>query len=92
MYAGQTVETAPTAELFAIPRHPYTAALLAALPEQATGRRLATIPGMVPGIADRPAGCLFHPRCPRATAVCTEAPPPLEDGVRCYHPLAGAPR
>ena len=64
MYAGQMVEEAPTAALFAAPRHPYTAALLDALPERALGRqRLPTIPGVVPGIDDRPAGCLFDPRC-----------------------------
>ncbi len=64
MYAGEVVEEAPTAALFAHPRHPYTAALLDALPERAVGAaRLPTIPGMVPGIADRPSGCLFNPRC-----------------------------
>ena len=55
MYAGQMVEEAPTERLFAAPRHPYTAALLAALPERALDRqRLPTIPGVVPGIDDRP--------------------------------------
>ena len=68
MYAGQMVEEAPTERLFAAPRHPYTAALLAALPERALDRqRLPTIPGVVPGIDDRPAGCVFHPRCGFAT-------------------------
>ena len=64
MYAGQMVEEQPTEALFAAPRHPYTAALLDALPERALGRgRLPTIPGVVPGIDDRPQGCLFNPRC-----------------------------
>ena len=68
MYAGQMVEEQPTEALFASPRHPYTAALLDALPERAMGRsRLPTIPGVVPGIDDRPSGCLFNPRCRFAT-------------------------
>ena len=52
-----------TRDLFADPHHPYTAALLAALPERATGRRLPAIPGVVPGQFDRPRGCVFSPRC-----------------------------
>ena len=62
-YAGQKVEEQPVSSLFETPRHPYTAALLAALPERATGRHLLTISGVVPGQFDRPAGCLFAPRC-----------------------------
>jgi dipeptide transport system ATP-binding protein len=92
MYAGQMVEEAQTARLFAAPRHPYTAALLAALPELAVDRqRLPTIPGVVPGIDDRPAGCVFHPRCKFATERCTAEPPAITRGatgrVRCYYPL-----
>ena len=93
MYAGQMVEEQPTAALFAAPRHPYTAALLDALPERAIGRaRLPTIPGTVPGIDDRPSGCLFNPRCRFATERCTAERPPLA-GVagaraRCHYPLA----
>jgi len=94
MYAGQMVEQQATEGLFNAPRHPYTTALLDALPERAIGRhRLPTIPGTVPGIDDRPAGCLFSPRCKFATARCaTEAPVP-QAGVRCHTPLddAGAP-
>ncbi len=62
--------------LFADPHHPYTAALLASLPERATGRLLPSIGGVVPGFYDRPEGCLFSPRCAYATALCrAEAPP-----------------
>jgi dipeptide transport system ATP-binding protein len=92
MYAGQMVEEAPTEALFAAPRHPYTAALLEALPERAIGRRrLPTIPGVVPGIADRPRGCLFNPRCRFATAHCVADVPVLAGPpgrrARCHYPL-----
>ena len=92
MYAGQVVEERATAELFAAPQHPYTAALLAALPERSAGEsRLATIPGMVPGLHDRPTGCLFNPRCVYANARCRAAGPmlrPWQGGkVRCHYPL-----
>ena len=92
MYAGQMVEEAQTARLFAAPRHPYTAALLAALPERALDRqRLPTIPGVVPGIDDRPSGCVFHPRCAlRHRALHGTEPPGITRGatgrVRCYYP------
>ena len=91
-YAGQKVEEQPVSSLFETPRHPYTAALLAALPERATGRHLLTIPGVVPGQFDRPAGCLFAPRCQFANQRCQGTKPtPL--GVeaafaRCHFPLA----
>ncbi|MEX0697917.1 MAG: ABC transporter ATP-binding protein [Dongiaceae bacterium] len=98
LYAGQQVEEQPVDRLFAAPRHPYTAALLDALPERSIGRRrLSTIAGVVPGIEDRPQGCLFHPRCGRAEARCRDERPSLTadaDGrlVRCHFPLAdGAP-
>jgi dipeptide transport system ATP-binding protein len=96
MYAGQQVEEQRVDALFAGPRHPYTAALLDALPERSIGRRrLATIPGVVPGIDDRPAGCLFNPRCGFVQERCRAERPALEsDGhgrlVRCHFPL-GAP-
>ncbi|MEE8505304.1 MAG: ABC transporter ATP-binding protein [Kiloniellales bacterium] len=97
MYAGQQVEERAVERLFGDPRHPYTAALLGALPERSVGhKRLPTIPGVVPGAGDRPAGCLFNPRCAYATQRCLRERPGLEpdsDGkVRCYHPLdTGAP-
>jgi dipeptide transport system ATP-binding protein len=96
MYAGQTVEEQRTDPLFAAPRHPYTAALLAALPERAMGRnRLPTIPGVVPGIDDRPQGCLFNPRCDYADDRCrTERPAlsgPEGTRARCHYPLSSPP-
>jgi peptide/nickel transport system ATP-binding protein len=82
MYSGKIVETAPTAELFENPRHPYTRGLIRSLPRQqmptaATGARLASIPGTVPDIAARPSGCAFRDRCPIAQPECALAPPPL---------------
>jgi dipeptide transport system ATP-binding protein len=92
MYAGQLVEENSVGELFGHPQHPYTNALLAALPERGQGlNRLPAIPGTVPGQFDRIQGCLFHPRCPYAQADCIEQQPPLggEPGrrVRCYYPV-----
>ncbi len=74
-YAGQQVEAQETFALFRDPHHPYTAALLAALPERASSKRLPSIPGMVPGQFDRPAGCQFAPRCLHATAHCRSVVP-----------------
>lgn len=90
-YAGQKIEEQPVAQLFDKPRHPYTAALLDALPERATDRLLPTIPGVVPGQFDRPIGCLFSPRCKFADATC-KSTPPMPGGadlgyVRCHYPL-----
>jgi dipeptide transport system ATP-binding protein len=95
MYAGQMVEEQATDDLFATPRHPYTAALLDALPERAMGRdRLPTIPGMVPGIEDRPSGCLFSPRCRFAFDRCAREKPGLvaigEARARCLTPLTAS--
>lgn len=91
MYAGQGMESRPTASLLQAPSHPYTAALLAALPEYADShRRLATIPGVVPGVTDRPDGCLFAPRCRFAFDRCAERPAlvtHLDGTVRCQAPL-----
>ena len=96
-YAGQQVEQQGVKGLFADPHHPYTAALLEALPERARkGVRLASIPGVVPGLFDRPAGCLFNPRCTFAVDRCrAEAPraAPARLGLaRCHFALEhGAP-
>ena len=97
MYAGQIVEERRADALFAAPEHPYTAALLAAMPERSTGEgRLATIPGVVPGLYDRPRGCLFAPRCRYTTRrACVERPElrPWADGkVRCHFPLGDPQR
>ena len=88
MYAGQVLETAPVPELFDAPQHPYTAALLAALPEHNRGaHRLDALPGIVPGRFDRPRGCLLAPRCPKAQARCHAERPALDAGVRCFFPV-----
>jgi len=95
MYAGQVVEQQRVDRLFAAPQHPYTEALLAALPERAAPEgRLATIPGVVPGVHDRPTGCLFSPRCRYATNHSRAVRPELRaipdsDGglVRCHYAL-----
>jgi len=92
MYASQQVEQQPATLLFENPRHPYTAALLEALPERSLDKgRLATIPGMVPGIADRPVGCVFNPRCTFAVDRCRAEAPKLAPAggalVRCHFPL-----
>jgi len=95
-YAGRQVEQAATADLFADPHHPYTAALLAALPERAEGERLPAIPGVVPGQWDRLDGCRFAPRCEIATARCFAEPPVMAGAelgrALCHTPLvAGRP-
>ena len=86
-YAGQKVEEQDVSGLFRDPHHPYTAALLSALPERATGRKLPSIPGVVPGQFDRPAGCLFSPRCIHATELCRTTQPPRLHGALCHYPL-----
>jgi dipeptide transport system ATP-binding protein len=97
MYAGQVVEERDASALFAAPEHPYTAALLAAMPERSTGEtRLATIPGVVPGLYDRPQGCLFAPRCTFATEQSCRMRPQLRawgnGQVRCHFPLGDPQR
>ncbi len=96
MYAGQVMEERSAGALFELPQHPYTAALLSAMPERHDGgSRLATIPGVVPGLQDRPGGCLFSPRCTYATAACNDRPAlrSWQDGlVRCRYPLSDPQR
>ena len=79
MYLGRVVETAPTDELFAEPRHPYTQALLAEVPRLDQRKRDFTpIEGEIPSPLDPPTGCHFHPRCPHVMDVCRGTIPPLE--------------
>jgi len=90
-YAGQKIEEQPVLNLFNTPRHPYTAALLDALPERAVDKFLPTIPGVVPGQFDRPLGCLFSPRCKFANETC-HTNKPITSGAelgmaRCHYPL-----
>src|SRR5919107_1255017 len=96
MYAGQIMEERRADDLFAAPQHPYTAALLAALPERSEGGRLATIPSVVPGLYDRPRGCLFSPRCAYATEHSRNVRPDLRPWaggqIRCHYPLGDPSR
>jgi len=97
MYAGQVMETGEVPAIFESPRHPYTQALLDALPEHNVDRaRLKAIPGVVPGQYDRPAGCLLAPRCDFALARCWVDRPPLAGSaarkVRCHFALDAAGR
>jgi oligopeptide/dipeptide ABC transporter ATP-binding protein len=78
MYLGRIVEQAPVTEIFDRPRHPYTLGLLSSRPTVHTDGVLATIPGSVPDLRERPAGCPFHPRCAYAKDLCSTEPPSLE--------------
>jgi oligopeptide/dipeptide ABC transporter ATP-binding protein len=90
MYGGRIVELAPSAELFAHPRHRYTAALLATIPAaNPPGTDLPAIAGSVPAPGSRPVGCAFAPRCTAAVARCAEEMPVLTAGphpFRCWNP------
>jgi peptide/nickel transport system permease protein len=77
MYAGEIVEQGPVGEVFARPRHPYTAALIASMPD-GDAARLTAIPGTVPPPHALPPGCRFAPRCSQTTEVCEAGAPPLQ--------------
>ncbi len=92
MYLGRLVESAPTRQLFATPRHPYTQALLSAVPSLDPDHRgqAQKLQGEIPSPTRPPSGCKFHPRCRFATAICSEqepAPNPAGDAheVACHH-------
>lgn len=98
MYAGRVAESGTPGELFASPLHPYTDGLLSCIPPMDGERQrwLPTVGGSVPDPSRLPSGCAFHPRCPRADAMCVEKDPPLaategERTVACWHPGAQQP-
>jgi oligopeptide/dipeptide ABC transporter ATP-binding protein len=96
MYLGRMCETAPTAELFRSPAHPYTAALLSAIPPGLRGgvkRERVRITGRPPSPLNPPSGCRFRTRCPLAQDTCAELVPPVREiapghAVACHFPLA----
>jgi oligopeptide/dipeptide ABC transporter ATP-binding protein len=96
MYLGKLMELSPAEELYTKPIHPYTSALLAAIPipdpEENRRRERIVVSGEPPNPINPPSGCVFHPRCPRATDVCREVEPPLArypNGhlAACHHPM-----
>lgn len=90
MYLGRIVEAGSAATVYAAPRHPYTQGLLDSVPKlRLQADDVATfkpIAGELPSPLSPPSGCAFHPRCPRATALCRAERPLLVDGVACHHP------
>jgi peptide/nickel transport system ATP-binding protein len=94
MYVGRLLEIGPAAEVFGHPAHPYTQALIAAIPAPDPSRRkeFLAIPGEIATAGERPAGCRFHPRCAFAVARCREEEPQLASvtdsrSVACHFPL-----
>ena len=91
MYAGRIVEEGPVKDIFESPRHPYTAALLAATPSVLDpAEQLDAIPGQIPAVGETIAGCVFSPRCAHAREACTSVPQQLqvsqEHRVQCWFP------
>ena len=96
MYAGRIVEIGPVAEVIHHPAHPYTAGLMACVPSLADdGDRLAQIEGSLPRLDEIPAGCAFHPRCPKASPRCAEERPELalvrRTRAACWWPIVESP-
>jgi oligopeptide/dipeptide ABC transporter ATP-binding protein len=96
MYLGKLMEVSPSEELYTKPIHPYTFALLSAIPipdpRENRRRERIVVGGEPPNPIDPPSGCVFHPRCPRATDICREIEPPLvryPNGhlAACHHPM-----
>lgn len=94
MYLGRIVELSSKKVLFDAPRHPYTAALIQAMPKVGVSKRIPgrALHGEIPSPINPPSGCAFHPRCLRATAVCKQEIPRMQfsdemNGVACHHPL-----
>lgn len=93
MYGGRMMETSPALKLFTRPEHPYTAGLIASLPRvDREVKELYSIPGFVPDLANRPSGCVFHPRCAMSNgrAACREQKPLLQQtgpdsAVACHY-------
>ena len=90
LYAGRVAEIASTKDLYRTPRHPYTAALLRAVPRVDVRKQLVPIAGNIPNLINPPTGCRYHPRCPYSTQDCVDQIPPLEtiEGnrqVSCHH-------
>jgi len=88
MYAGEIIEEAPSRELFEKPLHPYTVGLMNSFPSISGERgKLTGIPGAPPDLVAPPSGCRFHPRCPKATPLCSESKP-MTKGITTNHTVA----
>jgi oligopeptide/dipeptide ABC transporter ATP-binding protein len=97
MYLGKLMELSPAEELYTKPIHPYTTALLGAIPipdpEENRSRERLVVSGEPPNPINPPSGCVFHPRCPRSTEICTQVEPPLARYggghlAACHHPVS----
>jgi oligopeptide/dipeptide ABC transporter ATP-binding protein len=97
MYLGKLMELSPSEELYTKPIHPYTTALLGAIPipdpEENRSRERLVVSGEPPNPINPPSGCVFHPRCPRSTEICTQVEPPLARFANghlaaCHHPTS----
>jgi oligopeptide/dipeptide ABC transporter ATP-binding protein len=97
MYLGKLMELSPAEELYTKPIHPYSTALLGAIPipdpEENRSRERLVVSGEPPNPINPPSGCVFHPRCPRSTEICTQVEPPLARYpgghlAACHHPVS----